>query len=44
MFRRARQLVRLRPGRDLLVVFALTILLPGLLLAVFGARALLQIG
>ena len=42
MFTRARQVVRLRSGRDLLVVFALTILLPGMLLAVFGARALFQ--
>ncbi len=44
MFTWARQLVRLRPGRDLVVVFALTILLPGVLLAVFGVRALRQEG
>jgi signal transduction histidine kinase len=38
----AREFLRLRPGRDLLVLFALTILLPGLVLAAFSGRALLQ--
>lgn len=42
MFTRARQFVPLRPGRDLLLVFTFTILLPGILLAVFGVRALRQ--
>ena len=33
---------RLSPGQRLLVVYALTIFGPGLLLAIFGARALWQ--
>ena len=41
MFYRVRPHVRL-PGRGFLVVFALTILLPGTVLAVFAVRALLQ--
>ena len=42
MFVRTGTLVRLRSGSNLLAVFGLTILLPGVLLAVFGARALFQ--
>lgn len=42
MLTRTRQLLRLRSGRELVLVFALTILVPGLLLAVFGARTLVQ--
>jgi len=42
MFIRARRPASWRTGRNLLVVFALTILLPGILLAVFAARALVH--
>lgn len=42
MFARTRTLVRLRSGSGLPAVFGLTILLPGLLLTVFGVRALVQ--
>src|SRR5688572_20075325 len=42
MVKAAREFLRLRPGRDLLALFALTILLPGLVLAAFSGRALLQ--
>ena len=42
MLARARQFLRLRPGHGLLIVFGLTILLPGMLLAFFGLRALRQ--
>jgi signal transduction histidine kinase len=38
----ARRRVRRRPGRHLLALFGLTILLPGLLLAVFAVRAMVQ--
>jgi signal transduction histidine kinase/tetratricopeptide (TPR) repeat protein len=39
---RVRQLIQARPGRHLVLVFTLTILLPGLVLAIVGIRALLQ--
>jgi signal transduction histidine kinase len=39
---RLRESIRHRIGGEFLVVFVLTILLPGVLLAVFGVRALLQ--
>jgi len=42
MFARTRTLVRLRSESGLPAVFGLTILLPGLLLTVFGVRALVQ--
>lgn len=40
MLDRARQLIRLRPHRGVLVVFLATIVLPGISLAFFGLRAL----
>ncbi|MCR4376236.1 MAG: sensor histidine kinase [Acidobacteria bacterium] len=39
---RVRQLIQARPGRHLVLVFTLTILLPGLVLAIVGVRALIQ--
>src|SRR5713226_8632600 len=42
MFARTRTLLRLRSGSDVLALFGLTILLPGVLLTVFGVRALVQ--
>ncbi len=39
---RVRQLLQARPGRHLVLVFTLTILLPGLVLPIVGIRALLQ--
>jgi signal transduction histidine kinase len=38
----ARRRVRRRPGRNLLALFGMTILLPGLLLAVFAVRAMIH--
>ncbi|MBM3747764.1 MAG: HAMP domain-containing histidine kinase [Acidobacteria bacterium] len=42
MLIRVRPVLQLRSGQGLLTVFALTILLPGVLLTVFGVRAWLQ--
>ena len=42
MFERARRLLQLRGGRDLFVLFALTVLTPGLLLVAVGVRAFRQ--
>ena len=39
---RVRQLIQARPGRHLVLVFTLTVLLPGLVLAIVGVRALIQ--
>ena len=38
----ARQLLRLHTGRGLIALFTVTMFLPGILLAVFGVRALYQ--
>jgi len=42
MLIRLRRLLRLREGSEFLLVFGLTVLVPGLLLAVFGVRGLIQ--
>jgi len=42
MFARESSLLRMRSGRSLAVLFCVTILLPGVLLAVLGVRTLLQ--
>lgn len=39
---RVRQVIQARPGRNLVLVFTLTIFLPGIVLAIVGIRALMQ--